>query len=133
MGSDFSKINYYNINEIIDIAPKNNKYGHKLLLQDGSEKIIYLTEKEEAKFKSNIAYSDMFKPIIKCKYEIIDDIKNYQYSAQNEDIITQFTIDYNNGLSENVILNGFQLDLFWKLFQKTEKGKEIKKKLIGLK
>ena len=133
MGSQLSKINYYQINEVIDIARKNNKYGHKLLLQDGSEKIIYLTEKEEAKFKSNIAYSEMFKPIIKFKYEIIDDIKNYKYSAQNEDIITQFTIDYNNGISENVILNGFQLDLFWKLFQKTEKGKEIKKKLIGLK
>lgn len=133
MGSQLSKINYYHINEIIDIASKNNKYGHKLLLTDGSEKTIYLNDKEEEKFKASLAYSNMYKPIIKFNYEIIEDIKDYNYYNQNEDITTHFTIEYNNGKSEKVILNSFQLDLFWTLFQKTKKGKEIKKRITSLK
>lgn len=133
MGSQLSKINYYQINEVIDIARKNNKYGHKLLLTNGNEKIVYFTEKEESKFKLSIEYSNMFKPIINFQYENISDIKNYNYIHFDKDTTTHFTIEYNNGISENVIFNSLQLDLFWSLFEKTQKGKEIKKRITSLK
>ncbi len=132
MGGKSSKINYYKINEVIDIESKNNKYGHKLLLTDGTEKIIYLTIEEEKQFKSDLMYSNMFKPIIKFDYENIGDIKNYRY-INNQDSLTHFTIEYYNGKSENAMLNSFQLDLFWSLFTKTQKGKEMKKRLTSLK
>ena len=133
MGSQLSKINYYKINEVIDIECKNNKYGHKLLLNNGNEKIVYFTEKEEAKFKIGLEYSNMYKPIIKLDYEKIEDIKEYNYIIQNEETNTNFTIQYNNGTNEKVLYNSFQLDLFWSLFTKIQKGQEIKKRITSLK
>ena len=129
MGGTLSKINYYRINEVIDIEPKNNKYGYKLLLSNGSEKIIYLNKKDDLKFKSGLYYSNMYKPIIKLDYQNIKDLKDYNYTHNNEETITNFTIEYNNGNLEKFMLNSFQLDLFWKLFKHTQKGKEIKNRL----
>ena len=129
MGGTLSKINYYKINKVIDIAQKNNKYGHKLLLTNGNEQIVYFTEKEESKFKIGLEYSNMYKPIIKLNYENVKDLKDYNCIHQNGETITNFTVEYNNGTLEKFMLNSFQLDLFWKLFKQTQKGKEIKNRL----
>jgi hypothetical protein len=124
MGGNNSKIDYYNIKDIIGPKFINNKLNeYDITYNNGKNKIIRFTKDKEREFKNIYEHSLILKPIVLIKYSKINKIVNFRIftdieknKIENDDIYS-FDIIYLDNTIQILRLNCYQEDTFWKIFK----------------
>ena len=143
MGNKVSRLDYVNINKIIDLPEfKNNntsKYKHLIRYENGREVKVTFNKEEERKFQLKYKYAKMFKPIRKIKYskitEVIKkDISPEKYIELNKNILEEddkyiynmnIVYDDNYGKDDGIYMmhmNKSQYDVFCQLKDEIQKS-----------
>jgi uncharacterized protein YkuJ len=124
MGGNNSKIDYYNIKDIMGPNFVNNKLNEYIITyNDGNIMRMKFTKDKERQFKNQYNYSLILKPIVLIKYSKINNITNFRIfkdieknQIENDDIYS-FDIIYLDNTSQTIRLNKYQEDTFWKIFK----------------
>lgn len=124
MGGNNSKIDYYNIKDIMGPNFVNNKLNEYVITYNNGNNIrIKFTKDKEREFKNQYNYSLILKPIVFIKYSKINKITNFKIftdfeknKIENDDIYS-FDIVYLDNTTQNMRLDKYQEDTFWKIFK----------------
>jgi hypothetical protein len=131
MGTNISKIDYFNIYSISDfVRPtkngKKNIYTHVITYNNRrkTQTIVITNEKKEKQFKNNCENYNHMKPLINLNYSKIENITNKTTKTDNNnDIIYKFDIMYTDGTLRKMSLNEYQSATFWKIYSDIQNNK----------
>jgi len=118
MGSSVSKINYTNIDSIVDKTNNNLKkpYEHTIKFRDGKIKKYKFSKTEEEDFQLKYKYMKLYELVKKIDYYNIENVK-YKNIKDNE-FSYLVTVLYLNGDITTLQLNQFQYDFFITTYKK---------------